>query len=99
MTISYLLYAIIGKLLIYMGMKFPPFSESRFIFVKRLFSCDECLGVWIFTGLSFVMGEALFREYFYFPVASEAITGIFTSFLVHLIYVGWKTKFEILVIN
>lgn len=45
------------------------------------------------------MGEVLFSEIFYLPIASHIITGGITSFLVHLIYLGWKSKFDILVIE
>lgn len=97
--LNYLLYTLIGRLFIYLSMHFPPLSESRFDYVKRLFSCDLCSGVFIFSGLSFVMGEVLFSEIFYLPIASHIITGGITSFLVHLIYLGWKSKFDILVIE
>lgn len=91
----FLLFLLIGKLLIYLGMKFPPLSESRFEFVKRLWECDECSGVWVYTLLSFVMGEVLFVEYFYFPIVSELITGGISSFIVHLISIGWREKFTV----
>lgn len=91
----FLLFLLIGKLLIYLGMKFPPLSESRFEFVKRLWECQECSGVWVYTFLSFVMGEVLFREFFYFPIASELITGGISSFIVHLISIGWREKFTV----
>ena len=99
MTVSYLLYALLGRLIIYFGMQFPPLSESRIDFVKRLFSCDLCLGGWVFIGLSFVMGESIFRDFFYVPILSEVGTGLFTALLVHLLVLGWKTKFEIVVIE
>jgi hypothetical protein len=98
MEISFLLYLLVGKLLIYLGMKFPPLSESRFEFVKRLWECSECSGVWVYTFLSFVMGEVLFREIFYFPFVSELITGGISSFLVHLISIGWREKFLVVVV-
>jgi hypothetical protein len=98
-SITYLLYLAIGRLFIYLGMKFPPLANSRFDFVKQLFSCDLCLGVWIFTGLSFVMGEVLFRDFFYVPVISEVITGGISSFLVHIFVLGWQSKFEVLIIE
>ena len=99
MEISYLLYVLIGKLIIYFGMKFPPLANSRNNFVKQLFSCDECLGGWVYVGMSLVMGEALFRDVFYVPILSEAGTGLLTAFLVHLITLGWKEKFSIIIIE
>lgn len=98
MEISYLLYLLLGQLLIYFGMKFPYFRDSKFSYVKQLFSCSECLGVFIFTGLSIVMGEHLFGNLFYFPLVSEVITGTFSSFLMHLLTIGWREKFFVVII-
>jgi len=99
MTISYLLFMGIGKIMVYLGMKFPLFSESRYEFVRRLFECDLCLGTWVYTILSFVMRVVLFKDMFYVPFASELITGGITSFIMHLLSLGWKTKFEVIVIE
>ena len=99
MYISYILYCVIGKLLIYLGMKFPPFINSRFTFIRELFACDECLGVWVYVFLSFAMNEVLFQEYIYLPVIGNIITGAVTSFLIHLVSLGWKSKFEVIVID
>jgi hypothetical protein len=99
MTTDFLLYLGIGRLFIYLGMKFPPFRESKIEFIKKLFSCDECLGVWTFTVLSFLMGEVLFRDVFYVPFISELATGGITSLLVHLIVIGWREKFGVITIE
>jgi hypothetical protein len=99
MTISYLLFMGIGRLMIYLGMKFPLFSESRYEFVRRLFECDECLGVWVYTILSGVMGVVLFKDMFYVPFASELVTGGITSFIMHLLSLGWSQKFGVIIIE
>ena len=99
MTISFLVYLVIGKLFIYLGMHFPLLAESRFSFVRRLWTCDLCAGVWCYSFLSVVMGEILFREVWYFPFVSELATGGLIGFLVHLITLGWKSKFEVIVIG
>lgn len=99
MSPEFLLFMIIGKLLIYLGMEFPLFAESRFKFIRRMFACDLCVGVWIYTGLSFIMGVRLLGDLFYFPVASEIITGGLASFIMHIFSLGWKTKFEVVVIE
>lgn len=99
MTGLFLLYAIIGKLLIYLGQKFPPLAESRFKFVRNLFACDLCLGCWIYTILAAFLSVRLLQDvYFYVPVVTEVITGCATSFLVHLISIGWQEKFNTIVI-
>ena len=99
MTIEFLVYLLIGELFIFLGMNFPPFSESRFSFVKRLWTCSLCAGVWTFTFLSFVMKMVLFSELFYVPGLSELATGGLVAFVAHLVEYGWKSKFETLVIG
>lgn len=96
MDIKFLVFVLIGEIFIYLGMKFPPFSESRFSFVKRLWNCDLCCGVWVFVFLSIVMGEVLFRELFYVPVVSELATGGLVAFASHIFKLGWSTKFEVI---
>lgn len=51
------------------------------------------------TFLSFVMGEHLFGELFYIPFISELATGGIVSFAIHLFELGWKSKFEVIVIE
>lgn len=98
MSLSFLVFLVIGQLFVYLGMKFPPLAESRFSFVKRLWTCSLCSGVWVWTFLSFVMGEVLFREIFYVPFVSELATGGLVGFLMHIFILGWKSKFEVIVI-
>ena len=98
MSVSYLIYLLVGKILIFFGMKFAEDNEIGSNFIRNLFSCGLCLGGWVFTGLSFLLGEHLFSTYFYVPVLSELITGTFSSLLVHLVSIGWKEQFDTVVI-
>ena len=99
-------YALIGKLTIYLLQKFPKnslpiigrlFWEGKFL--EELFSCDLCLGTWVFAGLSFLMNVNVTGEWFYVPVLSEFITGGTMSFIMHLISLGWSSKFQNIVIE
>lgn len=99
MTIEFLLYLLIGRVLIYLGMKFPPLSESKISLVKRVWECDLCSGVWVFSFLSAVMGEVLFRDVFYFPFVSQLITGGISAIVVHIFVIGWHEKFSVVVIE
>jgi len=94
-------YALIGRLTIYLLQKFPkhslPFIGKLFRegkFLDELFSCDMCLGVWIYTGLAFIMNMNMVGEYFYIPILSEFLTGAIMSFVMHLISIGWDAKFS-----
>lgn len=64
--------------------------------MKQLIMCTECSGVYIYTFLSFVMGEQLFREIFYVPVISEIATGGIIAILIHLLELGWSVKFGVI---
>lgn len=93
-----ILYILIGKLLIFLIQKFP-FSKLFFIgrffgegrFLEQLFSCDLCLGVWVYTFLAFFFGVNYFG--FYFIGVTEFLVGATTSFIMHLITIGWIDKF------
>lgn len=98
MSVSYLIYLFVGKVIIFFGMKFAEDNEIGSKFIRNLFSCGLCLGGWVFTGLSFLLGEHLFGEYFYVPILSEAVTGGISSLLVHLVSIGWKEQFTTVVI-
>ena len=94
MTLSFLLFLLIGYVFIRLGKKF--FSEINESRVKQLIMCTECSGVYIYTFLGFVMGEQLFREIFYVPVISEVATGGIVAILIHLLELGWGLKFGVI---
>lgn len=99
MTIEFLLYLLIGRVLIYLGMKFPPLAESKIEVIKRAWECSECCGVWVYSILSAVMGVCLFRDVFYVPFISELSTGGITAIMVHIFVRGWTEKFSVVVIE
>ena len=99
MTISFIVYVAIGKLLIYLGMRFPYLANSKFEFVRRLFECDLCVGCWAYFLLASFLKVRLFDDvYVYVPLLSEIITGCATSFAMHLLSIGWREKFSTVII-
>jgi hypothetical protein len=96
---KFVIYAVIGKLFIYTLQKFPYIRDIKSLFFRELFSCDFCLGVWIFSILSGLFQVILFKEYLYFPIVSQIATGVFTSFMLHLISIGWISKFGVIVVE
>jgi hypothetical protein len=72
------------------------FEEGKFL--QELFSCDLCLGVWVYTVLAFFFKANLY-DMFYFPVVSELLTGMTTSFIMHLITAGWQSLYNVTVIG
>ena len=87
------IFALVGKLLIFLLQKFPkqslPIIGKLFrdgSLLDNLFSCDLCLGVWVFWGLAFIIDVNVIGDLFvYVPILSEFITGAVVSFIMHLI--------------
>lgn len=99
------IYAAIGKLIIFTLQKFPfshlprigeLFTGDRFF--VRLFSCDFCLGFWVFTFLAPIMGANLVEQV-RFIVVAWVITGVIMSFIVHVFSNGWKALYNVTVIG
>ena len=107
MILSFIVYASIGRLIIFILQKFPfhklpliggLFREGRFL--QELISCDFCLGVWVFTILAYMMKIDLMSGWFdYRFFVTEFVTGAATSILVHLIRIGWQTEYTETVIE
>lgn len=104
--LKFIIFALAGKLLIYLAQKFPfaklPFVGKLFCgdgFMAQLFSCDLCLGVWVYFLLSALSGIRILDEIIVVPIVSEFMTGAITSFITHLISLGWNTKFQVLYIE
>jgi hypothetical protein len=97
--VQFFFYAVVGKLFIYTLQKFPLLRDVKNKFIRELLDCDYCLGVWVFSILSWLFQFTLFREYIYCPFISELATGVIISFLVHLINIGWREKFGVIVVE
>lgn len=96
-----LAYIAIGKVLIYLGMQVPlPDFLKKIKTIEYLHGCDLCLGVWVYGFLAFFMQMDLLSAlmFHYVPFVSELVTGGTISFLVHLLTLGWKTKFEVIIV-
>ena len=95
MSSNFLAYLVIGKVFIFLGGKFAEGNDLKG-FIGRLLLCPLCWGVWVYTLLSLLMGEVLFRDLFYIPLLSELATGGIVSILVHLVHQGWKSEYEVI---
>ena len=99
--IKFIVFLLVGKLVIYILQKFPfrdtfignLFSEGKFL--EKLFSCDLCLGVWVYATLGYIFRFSFIGSVFgtYVLFIDEAITGMIASFLMHIFSIGWNTKF------
>lgn len=94
--IDWLIYIVLGKLSIFLGQKFPlPDFLERNPKIKEWHRCSLCFGVWVYAGLSWVMGMDLLGTlgFHYVPVVSEFITGGVVSFIVFIFSIGWQNYF------
>ena len=98
MTVEFVIFLGVGKLIIYILQKFLSDNISG-KFVNNLVSCDLCLGVWIYTSLATIYKINILSDVFpYIPILSQVIIGCVSSFVMHLLTLGWKSKFEVVVI-
>lgn len=99
---SWIIYLIIGKILIYIWQQFPlPEFAGKWEKINKLHTCSLCSGVWIFTLLSF-FGINIFQLFgikVYIPIMTEIITGSVSSFIVFIFSQGWKYTFEAVIIK
>ena len=99
MLSSWIIFLLLGRVIIYAWQQFPLPTTHRTL--EKLHQCDFCGGVWIYSILAFCAGLSLLEVlgFKYVPVVSEIATGIATSFVMSVFVAGWKEKFNILVIE
>lgn len=109
----FLVYAAIGKLLIFLWQQFPlsAYLGSKWKPLQKLFGCDLCFGVWVYWVLALFFPTAnIFICYVdqwlssvflstLMYVFTALLTGAVTSFIVHLFSLGWNMKFQRIVID
>jgi len=98
---KWILFLIFGKVAIYVWMQFHlPKFVKKYDWLVQLHECDLCSGVWIFSLLSFFTEIDLLEVtgFGYIPIVGAIVTGILTSWLVHIFTLGWKAKYEIIII-
>lgn len=99
MSSAYLLFLVLGRILIYIGNKFVQQNDIKIKFINRLFSCSLCLGVWVYTFMSITMQYYVFDDLApYIPILSELMAGCFSSLVVYYFENGWKAIHETIVI-
>ena len=99
MIVRYFVYAFAGKLLIFLFQKvfFDNYPSSRENFLTKLLSCGLCFGFWIYFALAFVFKiDILEIEYI---IIAEFLSAAVTTFVVWLISLGWKSRFQEIVIE
>ena len=98
MTGEFVIFLGVGKLIIYLIQKFVS-SNSESEFFNKLISCDLCLGTWIYCIIALAFKVIILEDIFTpVPILSELITGAVATFGMHLLSIGWREKFSVVVI-
>lgn len=98
MSAGYLIFLIVGRLLIYLGEKFAQQNDIKIKFLYKLLTCSLCSGVWLYTIMSLLTGCVIFEDWVYVPVFSEIVTGCFSAYVVYLMETGYKSLYEVVVV-
>ena len=94
MVLWFFTYAFAGRLIIFLFQKVfsANYKSSKENFLTKLFSCDLCLGFWVYFALAFFLKiDILELEY---KIISECLSGAITTFLVWLVARGWDAEFR-----
>lgn len=98
MNSEFLLVVLLGKVLLYAIQQVTPLEKIKIEYLQKLLSCDFCLGSWLFFFLS-LMFDLRIEGLPHIIILSPFLLGVAISFIVHLISLGWRTKFETIVIE
>jgi hypothetical protein len=101
--ISLVIFAAIGKLLMFLFRKAPYAGYMSRLpkvgqFFKELFACDLCFGCWVFFLMGFVWRLNLLGMQ-PIPILTEFLDGIIVSFMAWVWSAGWQTLFQNFVIT
>jgi len=58
---------------------------------QELLNCDFCLGFWVYSFLAMAFDLRLTERR---QVRMYPLIGLLTSFIMHLVSIGWKEKFD-----
>jgi len=94
--------AVVGRIFIFLWMEFPlPYWIDRVKFIHNLHLCDLCSGFYAYSLLCFIYNVDVLRMLGFHGISSVGfmISGGVISFVVHLISVGFYSKFMSVVIE
>lgn len=98
----WLIYLAAGRLLIWLlqinGLTRPAWDFHWAL--KELRECDLCLGFWVYLMLAAFLPHAHFSSYVGWPTwLGVIVLAALSTFLAHLLRIGWQTKFGVTVIE
>jgi len=102
--INYFVYAGLGRLLIYLFQSngittaFKERYTNEDDLLREFVECDLCIGFWVYLILAIFLKSSLTVGLWPKFVENIVLAG-FTTLLVHLIRLGWNSKFAIIQYN
>ena len=89
-------YLVVGRILIWAMQQTPLLDGLRkYTKLQELLDCDFCLGCWVYALLALLFQPRLLTDNeVRYPLARAATTGLLTSFVFHLVRLGWEVKFN-----
>jgi hypothetical protein len=99
---TWLIYLAAGKLLTWLlqinGLMRPVWGSHPLL--RELRECDLCLGFWVYLLLAVFLPRTRLSNLIGFPVWVWVIVlAALSSFIAHLLRIGWQTKFGVTVIE
>jgi len=94
--------AVVGRIFIFLWMEFPlPYWIDRVKFIHDAHNCDLCSGVYLYSLLCIIYNVDVLQMLGLpgIPIIGWLVTGGVLSFIVHLISVGFYSKFMSVVIE
>lgn len=96
---SWILFLMGGRILVYLWMKFPlPAYIKKIKFADDLHSCDLCSGMWVYLLLAYftkISALTLFGIA-YVPVISEILTGAVATYFMWVLIGGINARFMVI---
>lgn len=95
----WLIYLAAGRLITWLlqvnGLLRPLWSLHPLL--SELGSCDLCLGFWVYLALGLGLSQEVLGVWPWW--AEIVILAALTSFVAHLLRIGWQSKFGVTVID
>lgn len=98
MTVEYLFFLLIGRLVIYVFDKFVSQNNVKIKFIQNLANCLLCSGVWMYSLLAIILGYSAFADWNFTGLLPSLLTGVFSAVLVFYLESGYKATHEVIIV-
>lgn len=89
----------IGKLLVYLIQVSPIPRGLPDGLLQELVECDLCLGFWVYLFLGVMLRKDIDEEFRRNRFVSGLATASISTFVMHLLSIGWRDKFSTYIIE